>query len=424
MLALFKQNKQFRILLMYQVFSGLGGGVFSLFMLLSVHLIYQNPIYTGIAGFLMTAPHVFALAVGPVVDRRNKVSIMRITTLLEFAVLALLVAVPFQDSLGVGFMFAVILIYAMAALFEAPAGTALLPQIVEEDEIMQANSLMQIASLAGGIIIAVFLFGVLGAENMENFRLIYGMSAVFLALAFIFGLFLKNPDATQEAKAKPNYWDDLKGGFNFLRQTVLLFILIMIVARAFFAEIAYINMPMFAETHVGAQGYVLITVMGLIGGILASSLVSAFGDKIKVGQLIFLMSLLGGLARIAFALTLPNSYIGGLAIVIVYSTLLNAYGIIIRSLIQKIPPKDMVGRIDTLTTTFAAISITIGALAGGFIGSIIPVVDYIFIFHGVTIAIIGSLTLLVPSMRALPRMNDIKTDDAKEMTTAKEQDNA
>ena len=53
MFRLIRGNKKFRLLLLYQIFSGLGGGIFSIFMLLSVHLMYGNPLYTGIAGFLI-----------------------------------------------------------------------------------------------------------------------------------------------------------------------------------------------------------------------------------------------------------------------------------------------------------------------------------------------------------------------------------
>jgi MFS family permease len=403
--TLFNENKQFRVLLLYQVFSGLGGGIFSMFMLLSVHLIYANPIYTGIAGFLITAPLVASFAVGPTVDRKNKVAIMRISTLLEFAVLSLLVILPFQD-MGVWFLFAVVFTFAVASLFEAPAGTALLPQIVHEDEILKANSLMQIASMAGGIAIAFLLFRILGDTENMDFRIIYGISAGFIAIAFLFSLLLKKPPSAQ-ATDKINFRQDLRDGFAFLKSNVLFFIIIMMVARVFFAEISYINMPMFAEYHVGAQGYVVLAVAMLAGGIIASTLMGAIGDKFKAGQLIFLLSVAAGAARIAFAFLLPQGLLYGVIIHITYSTILVSMGIVIQSLMQKIPPNNMVGRIGTLYTTFLAISVTIGALAGGFIGSAIYRTELIFIGQGAAIIIIGTLTLLVPGMRKLPKMNEI-----------------
>ena len=127
MLSLLRQNKIYRVFLMYRFFSAIGSAMFSMFILLAVHLIYENPIYTGIAGLLMATPLIFSFTVGPIVDKRNKIAIMRFTTLLEFLVLSLLAFTPLLDNLGVVFMFAVVFVYNVAALFESPVSTALLP---------------------------------------------------------------------------------------------------------------------------------------------------------------------------------------------------------------------------------------------------------------------------------------------------------
>jgi len=392
----------------------LGGGIFSIFMLLSVHLMYENPIYTGIAGFLLMFPHVFSLMVGPVIDRRSKVTIIRLTSLLEFVVLALLVVLSAFEVLSAMSMFIIIFIYALAALFEQPAGIAYLPQIVEEDQIMQANSCITSATMFGGIGIAVFLFGVLDEVDNADFSIIYGVSAIFVAIAFLVSIFMRDVKPKQAEATTHNYLEDLKAGFNFLKRNVLTFLLVMWVARAFVAEMAYVNMPMFLETHIGAQGYVIVQVLVLVGGVIASALVGAFGGRFKIGFLLFALSLLAGSARIIFALLLPGSYFGGLAVALIYSTFVVSGGIVISSMFQKIPPKDMVGRVDTLASTFMAIAIAVGALVGGYVGYIIPEVEHVFIIHGIIIIVIGLGVILTPEMRKLPRMNDISKDEASD----------
>lgn len=405
MIKLFKNNKAFRVKLMYEIFSSLGGGIFSMFMLLSVHLIYRNPIYTGIAGFLMSAPHIFSFAVGPIVDRRNKATIMRLTTFLEFSVLALLFLTPLQEYFGVLFMFVVIFAYSIANLFEAPAGTALLPQIVQSEEIMEANSLIEITTMIGGVAIAAVVFVILRSET--DFRLIYGISAGFLALAFVSSLFLKDPIEKAKDDAHPQkYVQDIKEGVRFIRRSILLYTTVAGVVMALAVEIAAVNRPMFLEYHVGAQGYVVFAVMALLGGIIASLFIGVLGKKFKIGQLLFALFLLAGASRIIFAYILPMHYIGGLIMMVIYSALVSALGIVFTSLEQKIPPKDMVGRIDTISSTFSSIFFTIGALVGGFLGSIVPVVDHIFIYHGVNYIVIGILIILVSSIRKLPKMSD------------------
>jgi len=406
MLELLKQNKRFRVLLSYQFFSAIGGAMFSMFILLSVHLIYENPIFTGIAGFLMAAPRIISFSVGPIVDRRNKVTIMRLTTFLEFLVLALLAFTPLKESFGVLFMFAVIFVYNMAALFENPAGTALLPQIVQEDEILRANSMINIIAMAGGIMIGIILFS--AVRDDVNFTFLFGFSAVFIALAFCCSLFLKKPGIKKIANAKPNYATDLKEGAKFIKSSLLLYAIIAVVAMGFFGEMSYVNRPQFLEYHVGAQGYVVYIMMALIGGIIASSIVGKYGNKFKLGRLVFVLFLLTAVTRIVFVLVLPLHYTGWFVMAIMFSALATSLGIIFTTLNQKVPPENMVGRVDTITSTFVAVAATVGALVGGFLGSIVPVVDHIIIFQGLSYIVVGGFLFLVPSFRKLPRLDEIK----------------
>jgi len=409
MTALFKENKMFRVFLGYKLFSGLGGGIFTIFMLLSVHLIYENPMYTGISGFVIAVPFIFSIIIGPVVDKSKKPTIMRWTTLLEFAALALLAFTPLHEQIGILFMFAMILVFSIAALFESPSTTALLPQIVDEEKIVKANSLIQIVQLIGAIGVAGLLFVTLREGAGANFSFIYSVSAVFLAIAFLLAIFLKEP-VKKEVSNKPKaqgYFSDLKAGAKFLKRNVLLYIVIMSTSLMVFAEIASINRPEFYEYYAGAQGYIVFMIAALIGGIISSILAGTLGSNFKVGRLIFVLLLITGGIRIVFVMVFPVSFVGALIIAIFYAAFSGPISIITTSLEQQMPPKDMVGRVSTISTTFAAIFVAVGALLGGFLGSIVDVVDHIFIFHGVSYGVIGVFILLVPSIRKLPKMGEI-----------------
>jgi len=407
MKELLKENGQFRIFMIYQMFSGLGNGIFSLFMLLSVHLIYENVIYTGIAGFLMSMPLIFSFAVGPIVDRSKKVKIMRITTLFEFGVIALLALTPLLDNLGVLFMFAVILVFSVAAMFEAPSGRAVLPHIVKEDEILQANSLINIVSLLAGIMLAVLLLSVLGEGN--NLQLIFLLSMGFLGVSFLFSLILRDPNEKTDTKKRilQNYRADLFKGMKFLRKNVLLFFIVADIALAFLGQASYVNRPAFIEYYAGARGYIILTVVMMTGGLIASSMVTPLGKRLRVNQLLFVFYLFGGVTRIVFVLVLPVSFYLAIALTLVNAAVLSASDMVEKSLAQKIPPKDMVGRVDTISTSFTAISIALGALAGGFLGSVVSDVAYIFIAQGIILAAASFYFFLVPAIRKLPVFNDI-----------------
>ena len=415
MAALLKKNRMFCGLLIYHVFSGLGGGIFQLFMLLTVHLLYENPIYTGIASFLMMAPHFFAFAVGPVVDRANKVRVMRLTTLIEFIAIGLLVLMSFLDALSVLVMFATILMYTIAQVFEAPSGGAFLRKIVDDDELMKANSLINIAAIAGGLVVAAILFGALGRGVMQiAHTYIYALSAIFLVLAFLTSFFLKDKktEGVQKEQVFKRYLAELKAGASFVRRTnFLLYFLVASIAASFFMDVAYTNMPEFATTHIGAQGFIVITMVMLGAGLFSSTLTGLVGDKFRVGLLTCLVWIVAGGLRIGFAHILPMSFIGGLSINFVYGVILSFTGMIRHTLVQKVPPENMVARVNTVSTTFTALFGAAGALAGGFIGSAVSSVDHAFILQGATYILIGVLLFLAPSIRKLPKINEIQSYD-------------
>jgi len=420
MLKLLKQNKTFRTYVAYQFFSSIGAAMFAMFILLAIHLMYRNPVYTGIAGFLMAAPRIISFAVGPIVDRRSKVKIMRGTTFIEFAVLSTLAFTPMQEQFGVIFVFIIVFIFNIATLFENPAATAFLPQIMHENDILQANALINMVSIAGGLIIGVVLFSSLGGD--VNFAFLYGISAVLLGFTFIFSLFLRAPkasetpdaDAKKVQKEKPNYIQDLKQGMKFIKGSFLKFFFIASMAVDFVTEMAYVNRPMFLEYHAGAQGYVLFVLITLLGSFVASYIAGKLGNKFKVGKVVFALIILAGFTRVFFALIVPVQIIAGLITVAVYAALIVAADIIMSSLNQKVPPKDMVGRVSTISSTFGAVAVALGAFLGGIAGSAVSDISHIFIYQGISLVVVAVVMILIPSIGKLPKMNEISKSEESE----------
>ena len=400
-------NRQFRFYMVYQLFSGLGNGVFSFFMLLSIHLLYGVPMFTGIAAFLFGAPSFVAFTVGPVVDASNKVKIMRLTSLVEFIVLAVLAILAFTGEIPVFVMFAVILCFSVAALFERASKVAFLRQIVSENKLVEANAAINIASLIGGLGVAAAMFRMV-AEDRVDFPLIFGLSMVFVALAFLVSLFLRDTNTYNATEAKSRtYFADLKAGAVFLRHSVLMFFLIGSIIRFFAMDIANVNLPAFVEYYWGARGYILLSVTAMIGSLFASVLVGRLGKNFRIGHLVFILMLLTGLVRITFAYILPTNFFGSQGIHIAYSAVGTAIGILSGAMYQKMTPKNMVARVNTLSTTLTSISAGLGALFGGWLGHMVYETGRLIMAHGFTYITIGIFLILVPRVRRLPKINEL-----------------
>ena len=227
----------------------------------------------------------------------------------------------------------------------------------------------------------------------------------------IFNLFMLLRDPNEKTEAKKgilqNYRADLIEVMKFLRKNVLLFFIAADIAHSFLGQASYVNRPAFIEYHAGARGYIILTVMMMAGGLIASSLVTPLGKIFRVSQLLFGFYLFAGVSRIVFAMVLPMSFYLAIGLAIVNAAVLSASTMVENSLAQKLPPKEMVGRVDTMSTSFTAASFALGALAGGVLGSVVSDLAYIFIAQGVIFAVASVYYFLVPEIRKMPKFNDI-----------------
>ena len=400
-------NRMFRFYMIYQLFSGLGNGMFGFFMLISVHLLYGNPMFTGFAAFLFGAPSIVAFTVGPMVDANNKVKIMRVTSLIEFAVLAVLVVLAYNGQIPAFIMFAVILCFSIAALFERASNGAFLRQIVPGDKLIEANAVISIVSIVGGLGVAAAMFPMV-AEDRVDFTLIFGLSMVFVALAFLSSLFLRDTDIYNSTKTiSRSYIADLKAGAVFLKHSVLMFFLIGTIIRFFVMDVVSVNLPAFVEYYWGARGYILLSVTSMIGGLFASVIIGRFGKHIRIGPLMFVLMVLTGAVRIVFAYMLPTNFIGSQGIHIIFSAIGAAMGIVSGAMWQKLPPKNMVARVGTLSTTLTSISAGLGALFGGWLGHIINETEKLIMAQGFIYIATGTLLIIIPRVRHLPKINEL-----------------
>ena len=394
-------NRQFRLYMAYQLFSGLGNGMFGFFMLISVHLLYGNPMFTGFAAFLFGAPSIVAFTIGPMVDTNNKVTIMRITSLIEFVVLAILVALASGGQIPAFIMFAVILCFSVAALFERASNSAFLRQIVTEDRLIEANSVISIVSIVGGLGVAAAMFGMV-AENRLDFTLIFGLSMIFVALAFLFSLFLRDTNISETISH--SYMADLKAGAVFLKDSVLMFFLIGTIIRFFVMDAVSVNLPAFVEHYWGARGYILLSVTAMIGGLFASIITGRFGKHFRIGHFIFVLMVLAGVVRIVFAYMLPTNFIVSQVIHILFSAVAAAMGIVSGAMWQKMPPKNMVARVGTLSTTLTSISAGLGALFGGWLGHIVDETGNLIVAQGFIYIVTAMFLIIIPRVRRLPKI--------------------
>ena len=198
---------------------------------------------------------------GVVADRFDKAKIMYICDYLKGGIIIgftfLLMFVIKSTAWKVASLFIVtVLLNAIAGLF-SPASSALLPQIVEENQFQQAQSYFSILNSFQSII-GVILAGILYTLIPINVLFfIVGGCYILSAISEMFIKYASNYEKRDEKLTVKAVFDDIKDGFVYLKSIkALLVMLICILFINFFFSPIFDNFPpYFIATDITGTNY-------------------------------------------------------------------------------------------------------------------------------------------------------------------------
>jgi transmembrane secretion effector len=213
--------RDFRLLWTAMMVSLLGDGVFYVAMAWQVYELSDAPTALSMVGLAMSLSQVVFLLLGGVAsDRFDRRRVMLAADLLRAVVIGLLGLLALTDSLQLWHLIILASIYGMGAGFFGPAFDAIVPDLVPDGLLAQANSLDQILKptalrlagpAVGGWLIAAWGTG--GAFLLD--------AASFLVSAAT--LARMNPQSrptTEATSASPLH--EMREGFGFVRRHVWL----------------------------------------------------------------------------------------------------------------------------------------------------------------------------------------------------------
>jgi MFS family permease len=160
-------NRDFRLLFAGRCVSLLGDGVFLVAVAWQAYTLSDAPTALSLLGIAMTVPLVTLLLLGGVIsDRHDRRRVMLFADLVRAALLMLLAALAASGELHLWQMMVIVALYGAAEAFFDPASDAILPELLPQSQLGQANALEQFARplalrLAGPAVGGV-LIGALG----------------------------------------------------------------------------------------------------------------------------------------------------------------------------------------------------------------------------------------------------------------------
>ena len=246
-------------------------------------------LYLAIGGIVYCIASLFG---GGISDRFDKAKIMYICDYIKgFVIIGFTLLFMFvinSNSIKVISLFIITIILNVIAGLFSPASSALLPQIVEEDDFQQAQSYFSILGSFQSIV-GVFLAGILySLIPIDILFLIVGICYIGSAISEMFIKY--EHEKTNENISLSTMLNDIKSGFTYFVSVKPIFILMMgILVLNFFFSPFYSNfIPYFIVSDVTGADYIL---KELITPELWSSL---FSIGLGIGSLIvgFIFSLM------------------------------------------------------------------------------------------------------------------------------------
>jgi MFS family permease len=270
-------ERDFRSLWIGTSASLLGDGVFMVALAWEAYSLKNSPAALAAVGFAMTVPQVLFLLLGGVVgDRFDRRLVLIAADTVRCATLALLAGLALVGVLTLAAIIGIACVYGVATAFYGPAFDALVPDIVSEHSLMQANSLDQLARPITARIAGPALGGLLIAAAGTS--LAFAFDAGTFAVSVICTALIRPCPITRSARTSPSLLRECLAGFRFIRGHVWLWgtFLGATFAYLLFLGPSEVLLPFLVKNqlHAGAEALGLVLGAGGVGAIIAALVTS------------------------------------------------------------------------------------------------------------------------------------------------------
>jgi predicted MFS family arabinose efflux permease len=310
-----------------------------------IYRISHNPFYLALDQFLSGIPiFLFSLVGGVIADRVERRRILLGSQYVQMATATILTVLVVTGVVHVWHILVLSFVSGLAQAFGGPAYQALIPTLVEREDMPNAIALNAIQfNLA--VTVGPALAGQALAKLGESWC--FGLNALSF-LAPVISLWIIKT-RFQPEKTNESILTSLKKGIEFARrQPSMEALIILAFCMTFLAMPMRTYIPVFVKDifHRGPETYGnLLSLMG-IGSIIGSLTMAGAGNVSRKGRIALggLIMLGAGIAGFAFSKSVPLS---GAMLVLVGAALMAVFAMV-NSLVQLITTNEMRGRVMSL----------------------------------------------------------------------------
>ena len=346
--------------------------------------------WLGFAAFLQETPFLlFSLFGGVLADRRDRRRILLLSQVVQLSSAFLLAGLIFTNHIQVWMILVLAVVVGFAQSFGGPAYQALVPTLVDKEDLPNAvalNSIQFNLARVIGPVLAGIAFYKLGAAAC------FGLNGLSFLAVIVALLLLKRGAPTGAASG--SVLQNLKAGLVAVRDARGLRGLIGLSFVGSFCAFPLVTfLPVFAKDVFGqdAKGYSALLAAFGMGAVCGAIGTAGFGHVKRRGALAVTMQMTFGALAVGFALSRVPwiSYAllfgAGAAIVIVFAMFM--------TLVQQNVDDALRGRVVSVYSLAFRGAMPLGNLTAGFLATLMPA-PWVLVGNGTLLVLVGLTVLL------------------------------
>lgn len=272
--------RDFRLLWTGMTLSLLGDGVLLVALVWQAYQLSNRPGAMAAVGVALTLPQVVLVLVGGVVsDRFERRQVMLGADLVRGVALVVLVGLSVTGSLQLSHLVAFAVVYGAASAFFIPAFDALVPSIVPEEHLVEANALDQFVRPAALWLAGPALGGVLVGWGSASAAFALD-AATFAVSAGCLARMSRLPGREPDAMTVRSAVLELREGFRYVRSQPWLWVTFVAATFTYllFLGPTEVLLPYLVRNELGGSA-------GDLGLVLAAGGLAAVGAALLIGQI-------------------------------------------------------------------------------------------------------------------------------------------
>ena len=330
--------------------SFIGDGIYIIAIAWQTYDLSNSPSALAAVGIAWSLPQVILLLItGVLSDRVDRRLLMIAGDVIRGVAIATIGIMSIGGTLTLTWLIGLVVVYGAGQALFGPAFSSIVPQVVPEELLVEANALDQFVRPVTWTLIGPLLGGVMIANVGTGWAFVLD-AATFAVSAVMVGLMRTRPQAKNEGE-RTSPWSDLKEGLHYVRSKTWLWVGMLTGLVSLLAVWGpwEVLMPYVVRNDLGGSAADLGLVFGA-GGVGSVTVALVLGQRGRLPRravtVLYLTWAVGMLMTAGFGLV--SSVWQAMAVAFVSESCITALVVIWFTLLQRLVPGHLLGRVSSL----------------------------------------------------------------------------